>query len=207
MQAHKDLHLQTNHSCNQCPADIHTFPYTDVSKHPCWEGREFTDVQFKSAFPDRAALLDVDGVTHRAIGMDSMHNKHLGMDLYYAGSVLYLLVYVILSGHQGAHLNKWAASNEWIMNLIQSLECRYPGLHMHCMSFQNIILILLSVYLNLYQLYIDTLLPTHIFALGVHYFVLVTTWAFIEIIHTSRFAEFSQSRFGKVLDICLNSSV
>ena len=108
MQAHKDLHLNTSHSCNQCPADIHNLPYTDVSERPCWEGREFTDAQFKRQFPDRAAILDVDGLTHLAIGMDSMHNKHLGVDQYYAGSVLYLLVYVILRiGHQGAHLNKW----------------------------------------------------------------------------------------------------
>ena len=68
---------------------------------------EFTEAQFKRQFPDRAAILDVDGLTHLAIGMDSMHNKHLGMDQYYAGSVLYLLVYVVLHGHQGAHPNKW----------------------------------------------------------------------------------------------------
>lgn len=79
-----------------------------MSERPCWEGKEFTDAQFKRQFPDRAAILDVDGLTHLAIGMDSMHNKHLGVDQYYAGSVLYLLVYVILRiGHQGAHLNKW----------------------------------------------------------------------------------------------------
>ena len=98
----EELGLNTSHSCNQCPADIHNFPYTDVSERPCWQGREFTNRQFKERFPDRAEILDVDGAClPHAMGMDSMHNKHLGMDQYYAASVLYLLVYVILHGHKG----------------------------------------------------------------------------------------------------------
>ena len=32
------------------------------------------------------------------------------------------------------------------------------------------------------SVYIDTLLPTHVIALSVHYFVLVATWVFIELI-------------------------
>jgi len=128
MKAHKDLHLNGSHSCNQCPADIHNFPYTDVSENPCWKGRNFTPAEFKTRFPDRAEILDVDGTGHLAIGMDSMHNKHLGADQYYAASVLYLLVFVVMPGQLGCHPTsnstyKGACSSTLVFSIL--LTCIY----------------------------------------------------------------------------------
>ena len=98
---HKDYGLSTSHSCAKCPADIHNYPYTQVTKDASWFARCYTVEQFKLRFPDRCEVFNIPGVTHDTVGADTMHNKHLGMDVYFCGSVLYLLVYVMLPGVWG----------------------------------------------------------------------------------------------------------
>ena len=97
----KDYGLSTSHSCAKCPADIHNYPYTQVTKDASWFTRCYTVDQFKLRFPDRCEVFDIPGVSHDTVGADTMHNKHLGMDVYFCGSVLYLLVYVMLPGVWG----------------------------------------------------------------------------------------------------------
>ena len=95
----QDLGLSTTHSCACCPADIHNFPYTEVSQLTAkWIPKCYNFDEFCRAFPNRCAVFDIDGVTHLTVGCDTMHNKHAGMDMYSCASVLYLLVYVMLPG-------------------------------------------------------------------------------------------------------------
>ena len=104
MTFHMDTKLQdyclrgTSHQCNLCPADIHNYPYNDVSEAAAWMGHEFTEVEFRAAHPDMCDIFLAPGVSHLALAADTMHNKHLGMDQYYLASVLYLLVFVMLPG-------------------------------------------------------------------------------------------------------------
>ena len=87
-----------SHECSVCPAAIHGHSYTDVNEDSSWVTRLYSEGAFKLKFPNRCAILDVSGVSHMALASDNMHNKYLGMDMYYAASMLYLLVYVMLDG-------------------------------------------------------------------------------------------------------------
>ena len=102
--ATKDYGLSTSHSCAKCPADIHTYPYTQVTPAASWFKKCYTEVEFKRAFPERCDVFDIPGVSHHTLGPDTMHNKHLGMDPYFCGSVLYLLVFMISQAY-GADAN------------------------------------------------------------------------------------------------------
>ena len=73
-------------------------PYTDVSENPCWADHVYDDAAFRAANPNAAELLAVPCVGPWTLGCDTMHNKHLGMDMYYGASVLYLLIFVMLEG-------------------------------------------------------------------------------------------------------------
>jgi len=97
----QDYGLSTSHSCSKCPADIHNHPYTHVHAGASWICRCYTEAQFKRAFPAACEPFDLPGVNHHTIAPDTMHNKHLGMDVYYLASVLYLLVFVVLPGVDG----------------------------------------------------------------------------------------------------------
>jgi hypothetical protein len=95
----QECSLAGSHACALCPASIHNHPYTQVDQATAtWIPLLYTYEQFKAQFPDACVLFFLPGVTHHVFGCDTMHNKHLGVDMYFAASVLYLLVYSLMHG-------------------------------------------------------------------------------------------------------------
>ena len=108
----QDFNLHGNQQCSICPADIHNYPYTDVSENPCWMPHCFTDDRFRMEFPALCIIFLVKGVLCHALSCDTMHNKHLGVDQYFGASVLWLLVFYKLTGI--GYINSWPELSTFI---------------------------------------------------------------------------------------------
>jgi hypothetical protein len=91
--------------CGLCPSNGTTMPWTDVRMDDaCWVPFKYTATAWLAANPNRIDVFRLPGVSVLTFMCDFMHNKHMGVDMYYFGSVLYLLCYEILPSTPSANL-------------------------------------------------------------------------------------------------------
>jgi hypothetical protein len=80
----------------QCDNRDASRPWTDFSVMAKWIATIWKPAEWKAAHPDAFQLFFLPGMSILAVCMDYLHTKHIGMDQYFLGSVLVLLVDVIL---------------------------------------------------------------------------------------------------------------
>ena len=79
--------------CTWCPANLSNIPWWDFRPSALWAQQLYSAL---TVLAGACAIFQVPGVTLMSVAPDWMHNKHLGTDMYFYGSVLWLLVYVVL---------------------------------------------------------------------------------------------------------------
>ena len=84
--------------CCFCPANASDIPWRDCRPDSAiWINRIWTPLTWLRSFAVHI-LFTLPGVTITNVLADVFHVKHLGTDMYFAGSVLWLLCYRILPG-------------------------------------------------------------------------------------------------------------
>ena len=92
-------HHGSNTPCIYCPANSTTMPWRDFrAPRALWMSQIWTHTAWSAAHAHRNALLKLEFVTVHCLYVDLMHAKYLGTDMYFLGSVLWLLCYDILPG-------------------------------------------------------------------------------------------------------------
>lgn len=79
--------------CTWCPANLTNIPWWDL-RPGCEWGKQLYTAGIELA--GVCELFRVPGVTLMSVCPDWMHNKNLGTDMYFYGSVIWLLVYKIM---------------------------------------------------------------------------------------------------------------
>ena len=65
-----------------------------------WMGSLYTKASWLAAHPNHHQLLQLEFFSVLNFVVDLLHVKYLGTDMYYLGSTLWLLCYVVLPGTQ-----------------------------------------------------------------------------------------------------------
>lgn len=88
-------HYGSERPCGWCPCSIrdNALPWTDLRPDADWVSQVHTTAAFEARFPGRSRLLHSPGISVQACWMDYMHVKHLGVDQYFLGSVLWLMCF------------------------------------------------------------------------------------------------------------------
>eukprot|EP00959_Pyramimonas_sp_CCMP1952_P459246 9477932-Pyramimonas_sp.AAC.1 len=95
----EDLDLPSHSSdipCALCPANASTLPWWDLFRGAGWTNRIHSVADFEARFPTRHPIFTL--VTHYALSVDIMHVKHMGVDQYFVGSVMYVLIFLVMPG-------------------------------------------------------------------------------------------------------------
>ena len=104
LQEYKMPWPTSNAPCARCLANTTTHPFTDCRPTAAWRGTEWTPAGFDAAHPNRHIVFTIPGVSIYSITFDLMHCKHLGIDQYFLGSVLWILVYLMLPNDKADNL-------------------------------------------------------------------------------------------------------
>ena len=97
--------------CSWCKADIRddSKPWTDFREGAEWECTVYTPETWSADNPNPCLLLTIPGVTILCLLADLLHIKHLGVDQYFLGSLLTLMVYYMMTGTPQENLDViWA---------------------------------------------------------------------------------------------------
>ena len=92
--------------CNHCPCNQSTLPWDDLKPTAAWVSNSFSVDAWRAFYKNLIELFNVPGVNVLCLGVDIMHVKHMGSDMYFYGSVLYMLVYEILTDRPFANLQE-----------------------------------------------------------------------------------------------------
>ena len=76
----------------------------DFSMDAAWREPIWSRATFLARFPEHCAVFDLPFISIALYCSDYMHNKHLGVNTYFHGSVLWLLSYCRLDGTPTANL-------------------------------------------------------------------------------------------------------
>ena len=99
-------HYGSLHPCCRCPANStegDPLCWTDFRPtHSQWMQEQWDPDDWNEAHPGRHQIFHIPSVTIRCVYMDWLHVKHLGVDQYAYGSVLWLLCYRVMAGVQCA---------------------------------------------------------------------------------------------------------
>ena len=120
--------------CIFCPCNLTTLNWRDFRLTAAFVDHIYTKASWLASHPDHIVLFD--HVSILAVAADWMHNKHLGTDQYFYGSVLWLLVYNILDQSRTAETNfdqVWAT----IKRMYRSLRTSSRFVTMNLKSFTN----------------------------------------------------------------------
>jgi hypothetical protein len=97
-------HYASKQPCFLCPADTSDnaasgFPWKDfrAGVARCIE-HTYTKASWKRLFPVHNAMLTLPGLSILTCTADHMHCKHMGTDMWFFGSVLWLLVFQFMTG-------------------------------------------------------------------------------------------------------------
>ena len=91
------------------PAGI---PWTDFRRGISrWMGQIYTSAEWFARNPNRCALFDLPGMSIHGVVADTMHNKHMGTDMWFLGSVLQYLVYYVMEGALGNSMDVLECEN------------------------------------------------------------------------------------------------
>ena len=82
--------------CGLCRANGNTMNWRDVRENACWKPSVYGADDWLVANPNRITIFRLPGVTILTFMCDLMHNKHLGVDQYYFGSILHVLCYTLM---------------------------------------------------------------------------------------------------------------
>lgn len=90
----------TEGPCCLCPViDRGALTYTDFSPTAPWVAQIYTNASWRASHGNPISFFSViPGLTALAYNSDWMHNKHMGTDMYFLSSVLYLLCYELMAG-------------------------------------------------------------------------------------------------------------
>ena len=100
---HKAFHLSHwRHAqpCFLCQAKTTTLPWNVFLEDAPWRATTWQGDAWLAAHAERHFLLTLPGVSIISVYPDWLHCKHLGVDQYFLGSVLWMLVYVLSPGQE-----------------------------------------------------------------------------------------------------------
>ena len=85
--------------CSFCPCNAGDTPWKDFRLGTSvWIDRAYTIAQWIAAHPRLHIIFDLAGTSLFTVILDLLHVKYLGTDMYFNGSVLWLLCYKVLPG-------------------------------------------------------------------------------------------------------------
>lgn len=131
----KALFLPSCNSANMCcwcPANLTNIPWWELKPGSTWMAQLYTALTVLAGV---CAIFQVPGVSLMTVAPDWMHNKHLGTDMYFYGSVLWLLCYVLLEGTPEANMDI----------VLEDIKAEYRKQGIAC-RFQNITLGILAAH-------------------------------------------------------------
>ena len=95
-------HYGSAHPCYACPANCvegDPLRWTEFRvAHSQWMAEVFSNAEWRESNPEPHPLLDLPGTGIQTAQVDWLHTKHLGVDAYMYGSILYLLIFEVLPG-------------------------------------------------------------------------------------------------------------
>ena len=88
--------------CLHCPCNMTTLPWRDLSVtakwlDECWSNDGWQRAHRRTMHP----IFELWSVTIQSVVTDILHVKHLGVDGNLAGSVLYMLCFMMMDGFRG----------------------------------------------------------------------------------------------------------
>ena len=91
--------FNSNDTCNCCNANRSTRPFTDHRREEQAAWSSWDADRWEEMFPRRHIFFrELPGLTIYAVLIDWMHCKHLGVNQYFFGSMLYYICYDVLPG-------------------------------------------------------------------------------------------------------------
>ena len=96
-------HYNSNSMCDLCPANRgpdRSMMYNNFSSDAAWMTRLRSTAEWKALYPGGTPhpIFTLVGVNHHSLEPDELHLMYLGTVQYFLGSVLYLLVFRLMSG-------------------------------------------------------------------------------------------------------------
>ena len=89
----------SNDPCAWCPADCRptsVVPVHDYREGSAWMNQVYTKAQWRASAWNQHPIFTVPGVTILTVWADLMHAKHMGTDMYFYASVLFLLCFDVM---------------------------------------------------------------------------------------------------------------
>ena len=97
--------------CALCPCNSSLMPWTDFNPDTAaWIAHTYSAAQWLALNPARLPILTLPGVTAVNYVVDVMHAKHMGTDMYYRGSMLFIICFFVLP-----HTPSRNCSMLWVM--------------------------------------------------------------------------------------------
>ena len=121
--------------CSWCDADntVGSRPWSDFRlPNAVWMSTVYDEHSFNAAFPDLNPLFAMAGISVYTLWPDYMHIKHLGVDMYFLGSILVIITFMcdIPGCHSWQHrLSRvWDLCMEWYSHNQHDATSRYTTL-------------------------------------------------------------------------------
>ena len=123
-------HYAANIPCSWCrEGESDAIPWNGFRPTASWIHTTYSSAQFEAAFPGRHRILKMTGVTIHTIYPDYMHCKFLGVDMYFLGSVLTIMTFMLIIPRCASfeeRLQKvWTYCKEWYGSEGVDISCRY----------------------------------------------------------------------------------
>ena len=132
----KELKLpncNSNDCCCFCPANTTTHPMHDYSSGAAWLSSIYSKLQWENSVWNRHPLFRLPGVSIYIVLCDLMHVNHLGVDVYFLGSVLSLLCYRMLPDSPARNLAVvWGSISDYYKSNPTSCQLSDLTLSMFC---------------------------------------------------------------------------
>jgi hypothetical protein len=124
--------INSNQPCCFCPANVATLPLYEFRLAVAqWLPRIYNVVQWRATGHATNELFNIAhaGINIHTVGPDLMHCKHLGVDQYFHGSVMWLLCFMIYPGGATENVERLFSELKAAYRTY-SPSCKYNGLKM-----------------------------------------------------------------------------
>ena len=108
----------TSHPCVLCPANVtpgDSMAWSCFRPEAQWIDATWGNEAWRQDRPEHHQVFDLPGVGITSVAADWLHTKHLGVDQYFFGSMLHLLVFSILPGSPDDNMQAvWGAMQQFL---------------------------------------------------------------------------------------------
>ena len=95
-------HFNARAPCALCAANADTRPHNDFREGAAWRGTVYDEAAFRARLQEREGgihqIFGVPSVGVYTVTVDLLHVKHLGVDAFFMGSVLWVLTHEVMGG-------------------------------------------------------------------------------------------------------------